>query len=96
MSGSVPEREMAPKRRRMMDMVLALGGLKEESAIPLSRVNQEIASLKNELSPLSEAILGFPVSYFDQVVAVLDASNLIEEIGDKALLSEAVSNLETA
>jgi ferredoxin len=95
-SGSVPEREMAPKRRRMMDMVLALGGLKEESAIPLSRVNQEIASLKNELSPLSEAILGFPVSYFDQVVAVLDASNLIEEIGDKALLSEAVSNLETA
>ncbi|UCE10345.1 MAG: 4Fe-4S dicluster domain-containing protein [Candidatus Thorarchaeota archaeon] len=96
MSDTVPERDMAPKRRRMMDMVLALGGLKEESAVPLSKVNEEIASLRDELSPLSEAILGFPVSYFGQLVAALDASGLVEEIRDKSLLSEAVSNVEAA
>jgi hypothetical protein len=50
----------------MMDMVLALGGLKEEAVIPLSKVSEEIANLKKELEPLAAEILAFPDAYFEQ------------------------------
>ena len=66
MSQSTPEKTIAPKRQRMLDMVLALGGLKEESAIPLSKVKEELEKLKTELAPLTESILAFPDSYFGE------------------------------
>jgi ferredoxin/DNA-binding MarR family transcriptional regulator len=88
--------QMAPKRRRMMDMVLALGGLKEEAAIPLSKVNEELASLKNELDPLVEDILSFPEVYLKEFLDVFSRANLGESIKNKGILSEAISNLDTA
>ena len=42
MSGSETPKELSPKRQRMMDMILALGGMKEEQAIPPSKVNEAI------------------------------------------------------
>jgi hypothetical protein len=53
----------------MMDMVLALGGLKEEAVIPLSKVSEEIANLKKELEPLAAEILAFPDAYFEQFLS---------------------------
>jgi ferredoxin/predicted ArsR family transcriptional regulator len=94
MSHSAPEKTIAPKRQRMLDMVLALGGLKEESAIPLSKVKEELENLKGELAPLTESILAFPDSYFGKFVKAFEKANLISEINDKGILQEAISNLE--
>jgi len=94
MSQSTPEKTIAPKRQRMLDMVLALGGLKEESAIPLGKVKEELENLKTELAPLTEAILTFPDSYFEEFLKAFEKTNLIAEINDKGILQEAISNLE--
>ncbi len=94
MSQSTPEKTIAPKRQRMLDMVLALGGLKEESAIPLGKVKEELENLKTELAPLTEAILTFPDSYFGEFLKAFEKTNLIAEINDKGILQEAISNLE--
>ncbi|MHA2025429.1 MAG: 4Fe-4S dicluster domain-containing protein [Candidatus Thorarchaeota archaeon] len=94
MSQSTPEKTIAPKRQRMLDMVLALGGLKEESAIPLSKVKEELENLKTELAPLTESILTFPNSYFGEFLKAFEKTNLIAEISDKGILQEAISNLE--
>ena len=96
MSSKTDLTQMAPKRRRMMDMVLALGGLKEEASIPLSKVNEELTSLKNELDPLVEDIFSFPESYLREFLDVFTRANLEESIKDKGILSEAISNIETA
>ncbi len=66
MSHSTTEKTVAPKRQRMLDMVLALGGLKEESAIPLNKVKEELENLKTNLAPLTESILAFADSYFKE------------------------------
>jgi len=87
---------MAPKRRRMMDMILVLGGLKEESVIPASKVNEEIDSLKTEIAPLAEEILAFPGAYFKEFLSGLEKTDIISEISDRAILSEAVENLVKA
>jgi ferredoxin len=94
MSHSTPEKTIAPKRQRMLDMVLALGGLKEEAVIPLSKVKEELENLKSELEPLTEAILAFPDSYFEEFVKAFKKANLTSEINDKSILQKAVSNLE--
>jgi len=94
MSHSTPEKTIAPKRQRMLDMVLALGGLKEEAAIPLNKVNEELENLKNELAPLTESILAFPDSYFGEFLEAFKKANLVSEINDKGILQEAISNLE--
>ncbi|MGY5863398.1 MAG: 4Fe-4S dicluster domain-containing protein [Candidatus Thorarchaeota archaeon] len=94
MSQSTPEKTIAPKRQRMLDMVLALGGLKEESAIPLSKVKEELEKLKTELAPLTESILAFPDSYFGEFLKTFEKANLIVEINDKGIFQEAISNLE--
>ena len=96
MSSKTDLTQMAPKRRRMMDMVLALGGLKEEAAIPLSKVNEELTSLKNELDLLVEDIFSFPELYLQEFLDVFTRANLGDSIKDKGILSEAISNLETA
>lgn len=93
MSGS---KSMAPKRKRMMDMILVLGGLKEESTIPLSKVSEEIVSLKNELEPLTAEILAFPQAYFDQFLGVAEKSNIVAHVSDKGILKQAVSDLQKA
>lgn len=87
---------MAPKRRRMMDMILALGGLKEESAIPLSRVSEEITRLSGELEPLTEEIFAFPDSYFEHFLEMAEKSNIISQIADRGILREAIASLEGA
>jgi ferredoxin/DNA-binding IscR family transcriptional regulator/DNA-binding MarR family transcriptional regulator len=87
---------MAPKRRRMMDMVLYLGGLKEETAIPLSKVNEELNNLKTELEPLTQDILSFPDAYLSEFLAVFKRAGLVESINDKGILTAAISNLESA
>lgn len=74
-------------------MVLALGGLKEESAIPLSKVKEELENLKTELTPLTESILAFPDSYYSKFLIALEKTNLISEIKDKGILQEAINNL---
>lgn len=88
--------EMAPKRRRMMEMVLALGGLREESAIPASRIAEEIENLRHELLPLTESILAFPDAYFEAFLDTASRIGLVDQISDKAILRDAVSNLEKA
>lgn len=96
MSDVAMDREMAPKRKRMMDMVMALGGLKEESTIPLSKVSEELAKLKEEISPLMDSILAFPGEYFKEFVIAIEKSNLIDKISDQGILSEAVIQIEAA
>ncbi|MHA2352040.1 MAG: hypothetical protein ACXABX_02855, partial [Candidatus Thorarchaeota archaeon] len=96
MNQSIPEKVIAPKRQRMLDMVLALGGLKEESAIPLSKVKEELDKLKTELAPLTDAILAFPDSYFGKFLAAVEKSNTVAEISDRGILKESISNLEEA
>ncbi len=96
MSRPTPEKPIAPKRQRMLDMILVLGGLKEESAIPLSRVKEELDHLKTELAPLTDAILAFPDSYYEKFLKAVEKSNMVSEIRDKGILKEAVSNLEEA
>ena len=96
MSHSTPEKPIAPKRQRMLDMILALGGLKEESAIPLSRVKEELDNLKVELAPLTDAILAFPDSYYEEFFKAVEKSNTVSEISDRGILKEAISNLEGA
>jgi ferredoxin len=80
----------------MLDMVLALGGLKEESAIPLSKVKEELDKLKTELAPLTDAILAFPDSYFGKFLKAVERSNIVAEINDRGILKESISNLESA
>jgi len=94
MKQSKLEKAIAPKRQRMLDMVLALGGLKEESAIPLSKVKGELDKLKTELAPLTDAILAFPDSYFAKFNEAVEKSNIVTEISDKGILKESISNLE--
>ncbi|MFW9793617.1 MAG: 4Fe-4S dicluster domain-containing protein [Candidatus Thorarchaeota archaeon] len=94
MSHSTEEKTIAPKRQRMLDMVLALGGLKEESAIPLSRVKEEMRNLKSEIEPLTDSILAFPDSYFGKFLDAFKKTNLTSEIRDKGILQEAIANLE--
>ena len=96
MSESKSLSDMAPKRRRMMDMVLALGGLKEEAVIPLSKVSEEIANLKKELEPLAAEILAFPDAYFEQFLEATESSNIVSRLTDKGLLKQAVSHLQEA
>ncbi len=96
MSQSTPEKAIAPKRQRMLDMVLALGGLKEESAIPLSKVKEELENLKAELAPLTDAILAFPDSYFGKFLDAVEKSNIITEISDRGILKDSISNIEEA
>ncbi len=96
MSESKSLSDMAPKRRRMMDMVLALGGLKEEAVIPLSKVSEEIANLKKELEPLAAEILAFPDAYFEQFLEATEKSSIVSRITDKGLLKQAVSHLQDA
>jgi len=94
MKQSQLEKAIAPKRQRMLDMVLAIGGLKEESAIPLSRVKEELDKLKIELAPLTDAILAFPDSYFTKFLETVEKSKIVAEISDRSILKESISNLE--
>ena len=95
---SKPEtvKEVSPKRKRMMDMILALGGLKEEQVIPQSRVDEELANLKRELSPLTEGILSFPDSYFREFLKHAERIDFTKEIGDRQLLGVAAEAFSTA
>jgi ferredoxin/DNA-binding MarR family transcriptional regulator len=96
MSESKNLSDMAPKRRRMMDMVMALGGLKEEAVIPLSKVSEEMATLKSELDPLAAEILAFPDAYFKQFLDTSEKSDIISQISDKGLLRQAATHLQEA
>ena len=96
MSHTTPEKAIAPKRQRMLDMILALGGLKEESAIPLSRVKQELDNLKAELAPLTDMILAFPNSYYEKFLEAFAKSNMVAAVNDRGILKEALSNLDEA
>ncbi len=79
-----------------MDMILALGGLKEEAAIPLSRVNEEISNLKTEIEPLIADILGFPAAYFERFYEIAKKTALSRQVMDKGVLTESLANLEKA
>jgi ferredoxin len=96
MSESKSLSDMAPKRRRMMDMVMALGGLKEEAVIPLSKVSEAMATLKSELDPLAAEILAFPDEYFKQFLDTSEKSDIISQISDKGLLRQAATHLQEA
>ncbi|MGY5876356.1 MAG: hypothetical protein RTU30_11475, partial [Candidatus Thorarchaeota archaeon] len=96
MSDTSLEKSMAPKRQRMMDMILALGGLKEETGVPPSKVNEELETLKTELSPLMEAILDFPNAYYGAFLEAAERVGLVGQISDKAVLTEAAKNIEAA
>jgi len=87
---------MAPKRRRMMEMVLALGGLKEEAVIPPGKINETINSLKIELSPLVEQITSFPDEYYESFAAVTEQTQLPNKIEDRNTLKMSIDNLKKA
>ena len=94
MSGSDAPKELSPKRKRMMDMIVSLGGLKEEQAIPPSKVNEAIEDLKNELSPLVNDIVAFPDSYFTKFLSTAKKAEIVSEVKDIGILKEAIINLE--
>ncbi len=96
MSDVATEKSMAPKRQRMMDMVLFIGGLKEESAIPPSKVNEEIENLKRGVAPLTESILEFPDAYLTEFTGVAQRTRMVEEIHSPSILTEAIASLESA
>jgi len=87
--------ELSPKRKRMMDMILALGGLKEEKAIPPNKVSEAIEELKQELAPLVDSITAFPDSYSTKFLSSAKKVEFIPKITDIALLKDAISNLES-
>ncbi len=89
-----PPTELSPKRKRMMDMILALGGLKEEKVIPPNKVSEAIEDLKKELTPLIDNITAFPESYSTKFLSSVKKAEIIPEITDTALLKDAISNLE--
>jgi ferredoxin len=95
-SQSVHEKAMAPKRQRMLDMVLALGGLREESVIPISKVKDELDRLKTELAPLTDTIIAFPSSYFEKFLETAKKSNIVSEINDRSILKESIASLDEA
>ncbi|GAH11533.1 unnamed protein product, partial [marine sediment metagenome] len=94
MSGSDTPKELSPKRQRMMDMILSLGGLKEEQAIPPSKVNEAIDNLKKELSPLVDDIIAFPDLYFTKFLSTAKKVDIVSEIKDNGVLKDAITNLE--
>ena len=94
MSRPSTPKELAPKRKRMMDMILALGGMKEEQVIPLSKVNEAIDGLKRELSPLVDDIVAFPDSYFTKFLSTAKKAEIVSEIKDNVVLKDAITNLE--
>ena len=96
MSGEAVVKEIAPKRKRMMDMILVLGGLKEETAIPLSRVSEEVAQLKQDIQPLVKDILDFPDTYFQDFFETVKKNDLANLVTDRSVLTEAIANLEIA
>ncbi|MHA2424482.1 MAG: 4Fe-4S dicluster domain-containing protein [Candidatus Thorarchaeota archaeon] len=96
MSGEAVTKEIAPKRKRMMDMMLVLGGLKEETSIPLSKVSEEINHLKQEIQPLTKDILDFPDSYLQEFSETVKKTGLVNLITDRGILSEGMENLESA
>ncbi|MGQ4910540.1 MAG: FAD-dependent oxidoreductase [Candidatus Thorarchaeota archaeon] len=96
MSDEAVTKELPPKRRRMMDMILALGGLKEEQTIPPDKVDEEIAHLKSSLSPLMENILAFPDEYFTLFLKTAERINFTVEIGEKRVLEDAAETIEKA
>ncbi|TFG32312.1 4Fe-4S dicluster domain-containing protein [Candidatus Thorarchaeota archaeon] len=96
MSGSTTPREIPPKRQRMLDMIIALGGLKEEQAIPPGKVHEAIADLKGELTPLIEDILAFPELYFSEFLTATQTADLSSEVKDTNILKEAIANLDKA
>jgi ferredoxin/DNA-binding IscR family transcriptional regulator len=95
-SQSAHEKAIAPKRQRMLDMVLALGGLREESVIPISKVKDELDRLKTELAPLTDAILSFPGSYFEKFLETAKKSNIVSDINDRSILKESIASLDEA
>ncbi len=94
MSGSDTPKELSPKRQRMMDMILSLGGLKEEQAIPPSKVNEAIDNLGKDLSPLVDEIVAFPDSYFTKFLNAAKKVDIASEIKNNAVLKDAITNLE--
>ncbi|MDF1537465.1 MAG: 4Fe-4S dicluster domain-containing protein [Candidatus Thorarchaeota archaeon] len=84
------------KRQRMMDMMLVLGGLKEEAAVPLSKVNEEISKLKQEIEPLTAEILEFPERYFQAFFDTAKKAGLGNSLSDRGVLTESIGNLESA
>ena len=96
MSGSETPKELSPKRRRMMDMIIALGGMKEEQVIPPNKVNEAIEDLKKELSPLVDNIVAFPDSYSTKFLSTAKKAEIVSEITDNAILKDAITNLEEA
>ena len=94
MSGSDTPKELSPKRQRMMDMILSLGGLKEEQAIPPNKVNEAIENLKKELSPLVDDIIAFPDSYFTKFLGAAKKADIVSQIKDNGVLKDAITNLE--
>ncbi len=96
MSGEAVVKEIAPKRKRMMDMILVLGGLKEETAIPLSRVSEEVAQLKQDIQPLVKDILDFPDTYFQDFFETVKKNDLANLVTNRGVLTEAIANLEVA
>lgn len=96
MNGSSTLKEIPPKRQRMLDMIMALGGLKEEQAIPPGKVHEAVEGLKSELSPLVEDILAFPELYFTEFLSKMKTANLVEEITDLNVLKGVIAILEEA
>jgi len=80
----------------MLDMILVLGGLKEESVIPLSKVKEELDNLKTELAPLTDSIMAFPDSYYGKFLEAVEKSKMVNEVSDRGILKESISNLEEA
>jgi hypothetical protein len=80
----------------MMEMVLALGGLKEEATIPPGKINEEIDSLKAELSPLVEEILNLPDEYYTAFASTAEKIQLATKVEDKSVLQSSIENLEQA
>ena len=94
MSDSETPKGLSPKRQRMMDMIIALGGMKEEQAIPLNKVNEAIDNLKKELTPLVDGIVAFPDMYSTKFLSTAKKAEIVSEITDNTILKDAITKLE--
>ncbi|MEM2141756.1 MAG: 4Fe-4S dicluster domain-containing protein [Candidatus Thorarchaeota archaeon] len=89
-------RGIPPKRRRLMDMILFLGGLKDESTVSPARVSQEVEALRKTLEPLIDKIVAFPNLYYEEFLRSIERSGLVHDLRNREFLTKAIAGFEQA
>ncbi len=95
MNGRHKTQSLPPKRQRMLEMILALGGLKEAEAIPPGKVSEALEQLRRELVPLLEPVLSFPDQYYTEFLDVIERTAILDQVTDESIVRDAISSIES-